>query len=180
MNKLWILTMAFIGFLHLGCSDFLFLQEYKNDSLDFKLKYPGDWTLQEGVQGAVAILLSPKETGLDKFQENVNISIQELGDQRLTLAALTQLITMQVREVLGNVRIIESSSYSLAGQPAQRIVYTVDIDYQLKMVSAWTIHNGRAYILTYTGEFDRFVAFMPKVEKIFGSFQFLKSPALGK
>src|SRR4051812_36855776 len=69
---------------------------YQDSEYSFLIKYPRAWKLVVHPQpGAAAVFLSPKENALDVFQENVNVTIQDVPPDLATIKSFSQRILFQ-------------------------------------------------------------------------------------
>lgn len=75
-------------------------QEKMNKHTDskYEISYPESWTKQQ--KSSATFFLSPKENEKDVFQENVNVMIQDLSDQPMTLEDYTNLTKNQLHKRL--------------------------------------------------------------------------------
>ena len=130
------------------------------NSNDFEIAYPKDWSMKEGVMGTTVMFLSQLENQNDKFRENVNIVVQDLSKQPMSLDEYTNLSLMQLKRIITDINITTSEKTKLANCDAYMVVYTgKQGQYNLKLMQIWTIKNNNAYIITYTAEnigFDKY------------------------
>lgn len=141
----------------------------------FKIGYPQKWTLVEGKDGANVIFLSPKESAVDHFQENVNIVIQDISRNPLDLAKYSEVAISQIRAVFKDaVTIVESTPTIVSTRPGYKLVYTGkgEVD-EIKIMHIWVIKGNFAYQLTYSAVTTSFDRFLPKVEQMARSFKVL-------
>jgi serine/threonine-protein kinase len=147
---------------------------YENKVEGIKIGYPADWTKKEQYMESVVAFLSPKESPSDTFQENVNIIVQDLSAQPMTLEEYTELSINQIGQLVTNANIIESEATSLANNPGHKLVYTgIQGEYELKWMQIWTIKDNKAYIITYTAQIDKYSDFLEPVKQMIDSFEIL-------
>ena len=148
------------------------LSTYDSPAYGIRIKYPAEWTKQEQVMGAVVVFLAPTEGPSDIFQENVNIIVQDLSAQPMTLDEYTELGLGQIEQFITDANILDSTTATLAGIPGGRLVYTgKQGQYDLKWMQVWTIKNDKAYVISYTAEIGRYSAFLETVEEMIDSFE---------
>jgi len=147
---------------------------YENPTHGIRIKYPKDWTMQEGFMGTVVVFLSPKADASDVFQENLNVGVEDLSGVSITLDEYTELTIDQMGQFITDFTVIESGKTTLAGNPAYKIVYTgSQAQYSIKWMQIWAIKDDKAYLITYTAETDSFSDFLEIVEAMISSFEFM-------
>lgn len=144
------------------------LKVYATD--EFEIQYQPSWELNSsGMAGTKFVLLSALSSSNDKFRENVNL-VNETVDA-MTLAEYSELSLAGIKKMITNAKIFESSTQSLQGVEFQRIIFSgKQGEYNLKFMQYYFIKNGKAYVLTYTGEKDQFEDFKTVAEVIMNSF----------
>ena len=136
----------------------------------FTIRYPEEWTQTNNNRLA---FLSPKENDKDQFQENVNIILQDLSKQPMTLDQYTEISKKQIVDNLGSNAIVSLKSLTMAGQQAKEFVY--DMNYQgknLKVKQYWFIKNNTAFLFSYTAESPKFDKYQAIADNIIKSFKF--------
>ena len=126
--------------------------------------------------GMVAVFLSPLENNSDAFQENLNIIIQDLSEEPMTLAEYTELSIGQAQEYRTDETDFDSIATTLDGIDAHKITYTGYNPYTgqtLKHMQVWTIKDNTAYILTYTAEIDKYNNFLDDAQEMINSFEII-------
>jgi hypothetical protein len=114
-------------------------------------------------------ILSPLEGDKDKFQENVNIVVQDLGGQEITTEQYAEVTKQSLGQVITDLK-IASGDLVLADDGSE--VYLLEYSGVqagsdvLNWKQAFTISGGKAYILTYTAEAANADAFAEEVEAI--------------
>ena len=138
----------------------------------FTVKYPNRWEKQINPQPGVAVIfLSPQETALDTFRENVNISIDDVPAHLATLQNFSNKIIEQMTKVFKNVQVTESRSIDFGGRHGYRVEFTAEKPDAMKILTVWTIKGGRkAYILTYIAMGKRYQTYLPLIETMIQSF----------
>ena len=143
---------------------------------DFILQYPETWKADTSKQwGAEVMIFSPIENETDKFSENVNVLIQDLGDQPVSLEYYKEVTEQQISLIATDANIIESTIKKSANGEFYRFTYTMSQGvFKLKITSECYIHNGNAYLLTFTAEIDKFDDYRVIGEKMLDSFELIK------
>ncbi|MFC5470156.1 PsbP-related protein [Cohnella suwonensis] len=139
------------------------MQHYKGELTS--IDYPSDWTLVENVGGAVAAFMSPKDGDDDKFQENVNVVVQDLEGQDVTLEQYAQITKDQIGQLITDAEMIgEESMDADDGTKLYSLLYSGNQgEFNLNWQQVFTIVDGKAYILTYTAEPDQFDKYVETV-----------------
>ena len=148
------------------------LLTYDSPDYGIRIKYPADWTKEEQVMGAVVAFFAPREGASDVLQENVNILVQDLSAQPMTLDEFTELSVGQTEQLITDASILDSSAATLGGNPGHKLVFTgKQGEYDLKWLQVWTIKDDKAYIISYTAEIDTYSAFLKTAEEMIESFE---------
>lgn len=145
---------------------------YSDTALKFSIKYPETWTKQSNPN--IMVFLSPKENVMDMFQENVNVILQDLSRQLMTMEQYTGVTKKQVSDNFGAASILSLKDVTIAGQPAKELLY--NMNYQgkkLKVKQCWIIKNNKAYLLTYTAEPEQYNKYKNIAVEMTNSFKLL-------
>lgn len=144
---------------------------YTDNVNKFTMNYPKEWTKKE-VGNAVAFL-SPREDDKDLFQENVNIMLQDLSGQPVTLEQYTELTKKQIADNSGAGAILSQSSTTIGGQKAVEMVYNLNFQGRtLKIKQYWFIKGNKAFLFTYTAEPSQFSKYEETATSVINSFSF--------
>lgn len=145
---------------------------YESRDYGIKINYPMDWIKREQFMGTVVMFLSPTESASDIFQENLVVTVNDLSAQPITLEESVDPDINQLKMIVTDFKLVDSSATSLAGNPAHKVVYTgKDGQYNLEWMQVWTIKDDKAYIVTYTAEQDKYSEFLGTVEEMVQSFE---------
>lgn len=147
---------------------------YESPTHGIRIKYPKDWTMQEGFMGTVVVFLSPKADASDVFQENLSVGVEDLSGVSITLDEYTELTIDQIEQFITDFNVVESGKTTLANNSAYKIVYTgSQAQYSIKWMQIWTIKGYKAYLITYTAETNNYSDFLEIVEAMISSFEFM-------
>jgi eukaryotic-like serine/threonine-protein kinase len=151
-------------------------QTYVDAPAGVKIKYYPTWQVEDIhnlVTGENAIFISPKQSSIDKYRENISVRVENLTNQQTTLPEYTKSAISEITKYHKNAKIVESSSITLAKKPANLVVYTGKDENGLpiKNLEVWTIDRGKAYILTYKAEPKQYYAFLQTVMTMINSFE---------
>ncbi len=146
---------------------------YENAQYGFALKYPAAWSFAENQGGAAAIFYSPKENALDIFQENVNIVVQDISENPMTLEKYTETAIAQMQSVFGiNLEILDSSLISVDKRPGHLFIFIgKGPDGNLQYQCRWTLAGTTAYQITYTALATGYQRHVAAAERIMKSFR---------
>jgi hypothetical protein len=144
-----------------------------HDEKDYSIQYPDNWQINKsGFSGANLILLTNLSSGQDKFNENMNLIIQNLTGKNIDLDKFVEISESQVRTMIKEGKIIESVRLNANGKSFHKIIYTGSQGaFNLKFEQYYWIQSEKAYILTLTCEFDQFETYREIGEKIMNSFR---------
>ena len=142
------------------------------DEKGYSIKYPYDWTMDNnGAYGTAFLLLSPKSSGSDRFQENINLVSQDVSEYGIDLDAYMELSFGQLRQLATNFHIISTDKIKNAAHPYYKLIYTMDQGhFNLQLEQLYWVVNKQAYVLTFTCEVDAFEAYQEIGEKIMKTF----------
>lgn len=179
-----ILLIAFVVFIS-GCTaqtsekTGISYPTYLNTDYGVEMKYPYGWDVNEEADGIVVAFMSPAESADDRFRESVNLVMNDLSGQGMTLDIYRDIAVEQITGALENVELLEAESATLDGNPAFRLVYSADGTYgRLQFMQLMTIKDDISYILTYTAEPGSFDTYRNSVDSMLDSFRIKPIPAL--
>jgi hypothetical protein len=123
----------------------------------FAVSYPSEWTTELDSLGTVVIFLSPLLDAGDTFSENVNVVVESLRGSALSLDEYMDLTMEVLDEVIVGFSLADEGATTLGGRPAHFIEYTgtePTVGLSLTWLQVIAIHDGNAYVVTYTGDRD--------------------------
>ena len=138
------------------------------------MQYPGDWNVdQSGLMGTKLILMSPMEGLDDNFRENVNLVVQDLSQQKMSLEQFTELSITQIKSLITDANIISSQRFTNNSLQFQKLVYTGKQGvFDLRFEQNYWVINDSAYILTFTSAIDKYEQYKLVGDKIMAGFIF--------
>jgi heme/copper-type cytochrome/quinol oxidase subunit 2 len=172
--SLWCF-LAFIFLAVVGWYVYYLIQykTYKDTQHKFSIKYPSDWEMKSDFAGTAVAFIRPKQTALDVFQPNANVSLQDVPAHIATLASFSKTITKQLTAIFEkNITIVEDKDFTFSGRAGHRLVIEAPKPENLKAVFVWTIKGSSAYIFTYMSRIDQYKELSPKVDEMIKSFKF--------
>lgn len=146
---------------------------YESEANGFSIDYPDEWEVSERASmPGTTTFITPLQGGGDTFRENVTIVVQGVPADVTTLDEFTEMALAQGRELIPRFMVMESRSTTLAGNPAQQVVYTgLQGERDLRWLQLWTLVGDQVYILTYTAEENEFTAFRSVVQQMITSME---------
>lgn len=144
----------------------------------YEICYPETWSKQ--IESNMALFLSPKKDKEDMFQENVNVMIQDLSNQPMTLEEYTTLTKQQITQALGSTAIISVNDINFAGQNAIEMIYgmpknsKVNRNFNLKLWQIWFVKDNKAYLFTYTAEQVEYDNYLDVAKQTIDSFKLIQ------
>ena len=144
----------------LGCYLYFIFQftVYKDDLYKFSIKYPKSWKIIVHPHPNVAVIfLRPKDTALDTIQDNFNVTVQAQPPDIENLQQFSARIKTQVLAVFGkNINLVEDKSLHWGWREGHQIAFEEPKPDHSRMVNAWVLRSGQAYILTYFGDMNKY------------------------
>ncbi len=121
---------------------------YRDSATRYLLSHPIGWE-RKAAEGAM-FFLSPVEKH-DVFRENVNVVIQDMSSQMMTLDEYTAFSRDQINRMGGVGKVISERKTTLAGFPAMEMVS--DFTYEgsaTKVKSVFFVRGKAVFLLSYT------------------------------
>ncbi len=149
------------------------------NQINYSIRYPSDWDLEKSEDvkeltptvDYLFAISSPLESADDKFRENVNLVMEDLNIQEIDLAQYSAIAESQIESQMKNGEIIESRIIENGSRKYHQTIQTWDYEsFHLKTEQYSWILGGKAYILTFTSEQDKFVEFKDVGENILNTF----------
>jgi hypothetical protein len=172
IQTLTLLALTYSGFSQIDNST-----EKINFSKDnYKIQYPKSWSLDTSrVMGTEFFVLSPLENDSDKIRENVGLIIQNLAGQNIDLEKYKKITDGQITEIATDGKVFESVVLKSDKGEYYKITYAMTQGkFRLKITSFCYIKNDKAYVVTFTSEFDKYDHYEKTGEEILNSFLLTK------
>lgn len=128
------------------------LLSYVSREHGLSLRYPAAWTVKERLYGTLVSFLSPLESDDDAIRENINILLERIPDDRVTLQSLTEDAVLDLLSSTPGL-VFQASEGMLIGSgiAAHGVTYEQDTELgRIKFRQVWAITDGRAVLLTFT------------------------------
>ena len=135
-------------------------------------QYPGDWRLQPKTKGSIATLFAPDGKASLILPENISVASQPMLPD-MDLAAYTRLNENQLSGETG-AELLESKPVDIGGIPGHSMVTTGSYNArEVKFLTAWTIRNGKAYVLSYGALKENYDKMADDAKKVLASLKFI-------
>jgi hypothetical protein len=166
---------------NITAEDFL---TYENTTYGIRIQHPAGWqvgesnqTSQDNVVNNIVAFRSPKDRISDTIAENVIIGVENLRpEENISLDAYSTLQIAEFTQFSTNFDLEQSTPIILAGNPAHKIVFSETVQQQpIKRMQVWTIKDNKAYIITFAGEAAKYSDYLPTIQKMIDSFEFINS-----
>lgn len=158
---------------------------YNNTELGIYLQYPANWSkMEEKFDANVNVIsfISTPENDTDTFTENVNIAIEPLQNESITLEEYSNTTLAALSNVFENFSLINKENTNLDGVPAIKIIFSItqpqitdqsrDIDtikqIPMKIMQILAVKEGKAYVIIYSAEDAKYDYYLPIIEKMIG------------
>lgn len=158
---------------------------YNNTELGIYLQYPANWSkMEEKFDANVNVIsfISTPENDTDTFTENVNIAIEPLQNESITLEEYSNTTLAALSNVFENFSLINKENTNLDGVPAIKIIFSItqpqitdqsrDIDtikqIPMKIMQILSVKEGKAYVIIYSAEEAKYDDYLPIIEKMIG------------
>jgi len=150
-------------------------QPFENPTLGVKVSYPTQWNQTENQTNRYSIVtfVSPQQNGDDSVQEKFLLRINN-DPTNMTLDEYTKNINESVQNN-SNFRITNTNSTVLANNPASSVTGILkEGDKNLQVLDEWTIKDGKVYRIVFYSDPGRPDSFEPLIQKILESFSITK------
>jgi hypothetical protein len=139
----------------------------------YSLGYPKSWAIDTSKMfGMDIILRSPKTDSLDDFIENMNIFSQDLHGRNYNLYKMGQESETQIKNMVTDVKIIESKLDSTTSQQCYILRYSGrQGKFLLTTIQHYYLKDDVGYALTFTIKNGKEADYVPLTEKMFSSFK---------
>jgi eukaryotic-like serine/threonine-protein kinase len=166
------IVLASLLFLHgqaLAQEQFL---TYEDITTGISIQFPSNWEKSVNLNNFVTFR-APPETDTRVYPAALGLKIQELTSQNVSLQEVTKAQMSELKKTNPDLKISESSSTTLAGKPAHKVVFSATDNNQVKRkaLQLWTVVDNKAILVTYKAQPDKYSSYLPTIEKMINSFQ---------
>ena len=145
---------------------------YEDITTGVSIQFPSNWEKSVNLNNFVTFR-APPETDTRVYPAALGLKIQELTSQNVPLQEVTKAQMSELKKTNPDLKISESSSTTLAGKPAHKVVFSATDNNQVerKALQLWTVVDNKAILITYKAEPDKYSSYLPTIEKMINSFQ---------
>lgn len=144
---------------------------FSND--EFEISYPEGWTpdTSRREMGASVILLSDAENESDDFRENINVNIQDLSKQKMTVEQFAKISEAQISKMIQQVTILRSEKVTdTPGRMWCMEFENSKAGEELRWKQYYYPKDDKMYVLTFTAKKSAYDKFHLLADKIMNSF----------
>ena len=168
---LGVLLLGFLIWSAIMTSQF---STFSEDDHHIRINYPSSWQVVKGYEGTIVAFVSPKEDGLDSFQESLNIAVSDLSKTPMSLDQFTQLAIKQMNAVFkANITTAESKAITFAGLPAYLYSVKATSTEGVAIKFIWFIKDNQAYTITCAAQLLRAQKYAALFDEMLRSFSIL-------
>lgn len=169
ISALLIIIFASSGIQVLAQEQFL---TYEDITTGISIQFPSNWEKSVNLDNFVTFR-APPDTDTRIYPAALGLKIQELASKSVLLQEVTKVQISELKKSNPNLEFSESTSTTLAGKPAYRVVFTATDNNQVerKAMQIWTIIDNKAILITYKAQPDKYSTYLPTIERMIGSFQ---------
>lgn len=145
---------------------------YEDITTGISIQFPSNWEKSVNLDNFVTFR-APPEIDTRIYPAALGLKIQELASKSVLLQEVTKVQLSELRKSNPNLEFSESTSSTLAGKPAYRVVFTATDNNQVerKAMQIWTIIDNKAILITYKAQPDKYSTYLPTIERMISSFQ---------
>jgi len=138
----------------------------------FEIFYPDGWRVDtSGTMNSKVFFFSPLEGPEDKFSENLNVMIQNLGGHQIDIQKYKEISEQQIKVMFSDGKLLESKVVDNNGREEYRLSYEFSQGiFKLKVSAICFIKNDMAYLATFTSEMSKFERYQEVANKMLVSF----------
>lgn len=148
------------------------LLTHEDITTGISIQFPSNWEKSVNLDNFVTFR-APPETDTRIYPAALGLKIQELASKSVLLQEVSKVQISELKKSNPNLEFSESTSATLAGIPAYRVVFTATDNNQVerKAMQIWTIIDNKAILITYKAQPDKYSTYLPTIERMIGSFQ---------
>jgi eukaryotic-like serine/threonine-protein kinase len=169
ISALFIIIFASSSIQVLAQEQFL---THEDITTGISIQFPSNWEKSVNLDNFITFR-APPETDTRIYPAALGLKIQELASKSVLLQEVTKVQISELKKSNPNLEFSESTSTTLAGKPAYRVVFTATDNNQVerKAMQIWTIIDNKAILITYKAQPDKYSTYLPTIERMIGSFQ---------
>ena len=148
---------------------------YENPELGISIQYPSNWEKLVNLDNFVTFT-APPETDTRIYPAALGLKVQELSSQNIPLQEITKVQMSDLKKSNPDLNVLESTPTTIAGKPAHKIVFSAidNEEVERKAMQVWTVIGNKAILITYKAEPDKFLSYLPTIERMIDSFKVIE------
>lgn len=145
---------------------------YEDITTGISIQFPSDWEKSVNLDKFVTFRAQP-ETDTRVYPAALGLKIQDLASQNVSLQEVTKVQISELKATNPKLKLLESTSTTLAGKPAHKVVFSATDNNQVerKAMQLWTVIDDKAILITYKAQPDKYSSYLPTIEKMINSLQ---------
>ena len=145
---------------------------YEAITTGISIQFPSDWEKSVNLDNFVTFRAQP-ETDTRVYPAALGLKIQDLASQNVSLQEVTKVQISELKATNPNLKLLESTSTTLADKPAHKVVFSATDNNQVerKAMQLWTVIDDKAILITYKAQPDKYSSYLPTIEKMINSLQ---------
>ncbi|WP_440881469.1 PsbP-related protein [Tenacibaculum sp. C7A-26P2] len=171
-------SVLFFLLIHLtGCSQEKLI-DYKSTQDGFSFSYDDSWE-KKIIRSRSVFLTKGDEKDGTNFRNNLNVIVQDLSQNLMSLEDYHNLTLQQMQQALGENTVTSDKDVTIGGVNAKELIYTIPKDIskgnflELKLKQVYLIKNSKAYLITYTAKSKDFAKYLKSANFFFTTFKLL-------
>ena len=143
---------------------------YEDIATGISIQFPSNWEKSVNLDNFVTFR-APPETDTRVYPAALGLKIQDLPSQNVSLQEVTKVQMSDLKAGNQNLKVSESTSTTLAGKPAYKVVFSATDNNQVerKAIQLWTVIDDKAILITYKAQPDKYSNYLPTIEKMIDS-----------
>ena len=148
---------------------------YQDNTLRIKIDYPAGW-IHELHAGGLVTFVPSLEGNSNTYPAALAIVVEHLKSKNMSLSEITKIQIRNLTQNHSDFRLLESTEFRLAGNIANKIIFTAtdSMKHERKATQIWTLNGDRIYLITYKAEPSQYSKYLPTIQKMVDSFEFIK------
>jgi len=143
---------------------------YEDIATGISIQFPSNWEKSVNLDNFVTFR-APPETDTRVYPAALGLKIQDLPSQNVSLQEVTKVQMSDLKAGSQNLKVSESTSTTLAGKPAHKVVFSATDNNQVEReaMQLWTVIDDKAILITYKAQPDKYSNYLPTIEKMIDS-----------
>jgi len=145
---------------------------YEDITTGISIQFPSNWEKSVNLDNFVTFR-APPEIDTRVYPAALGLKIQELTSHNVSLQEVTKVQMSELKKTNPNIKLSESTSTTLAGKPAHKLVFSATDNNQIerRAMQLWSVIDNKAILITYKAQPDKYSTYLPTIEKMINSLQ---------